>query len=101
MEFPFDCEDILNVDDEGYVILRGKDIKGYAGYNTYTSSVKFKQGEKVFDKSRLTPMDKLSVMIDRVGCSSGVVGGGNCRLEGWTEWSLRWIDSRVVITGCT
>lgn len=73
MEFGFDCEDLFNTDENGYVVLQGKELGGYTGVNSYTAGVKFRQGEKLFDKKDLTPMDKLAIMVDRMGCASAAV----------------------------
>ena len=73
MEFPFDCQDLFNTDENGYVVLQGKELAGYSGVNSYTAGVKFRQGEKLFDKKDLTPMDKLALMVDRMGCASATV----------------------------
>ena len=77
MHFPFDCEELFNTDPQGFVILRGKELSNYAGFNTYNSQVKFRQGQKVFDKGPSTAMDKLCAIIDRVGSASATVA---CRL---------------------
>jgi hypothetical protein len=73
MEFGFDCEELFNTDPNGYVVLQGRELGAYSGVNSYTAGVKFKQGEKIFDKRDLTPMDKLASMVDRMGCASAAV----------------------------
>lgn len=73
MEFAFDCEELFNTDENGYVVLQGKELGGYTGVNSYTSSVKFRQGEMLFDKKDLTALDKLAIMVDRMGCASATV----------------------------
>lgn len=73
MQFPFDCEELFNTDKDGFVILKGKELSGYAGFNSYTNTVKFKQGQKHFDKSSLTGMDKLCAIVDKLGCASATV----------------------------
>lgn len=68
MQFPFDPSQLLNLDSEGFVILRGKELSRYSGFNSYTSGVKFKQGEMILDTySNLTPMDKICLIIDKMG----------------------------------
>lgn len=74
MQFPFDCEELFNTDPQGFVILRGKELSNYVGYNSYNQNVKFRQGQKLFDKSTINAMDKLCSIIDRVGCASATVG---------------------------
>ena len=73
MDFDFDCEDLFNVDRVGMVVLQGKDLAGYTGVNSYTATVKFRQGEKIFDKRSLTAMDKLAAIVDRMGSASAAV----------------------------
>jgi hypothetical protein len=73
MQFPFDCEELFNTDAEGFVILRGKELAGYAGFNSYTHTVKFKQGHKSFDRTSLNGMDKLCAIVDKLGCASATV----------------------------
>lgn len=73
MQFPFDCENLFNTDAHGFVILRGKELSNYAGFNTYNSNVKFKQGQKIFEKGADSAMDKLCSIIDRMGCASATV----------------------------
>lgn len=74
MQFPFDCEELFNLDPEGFVILRGRELARYAGFNSYSGNVKFRQGEKIIDSSsNLTPMDKVCLIIDKMGVQSSVV----------------------------
>ena len=73
MQFPFDCENIFNTDPQGFVILRGKELSNYVGFNSYNASVKFRQGQKTFEKGPSNPMDKLCLIIDRIGCASATV----------------------------
>ena len=73
MQFPFDCEGLFKTDSQGFVILRGKELSNYVGYNSYNSTVKFKQGQKHFEKSAFNAMDKLCSIIDRMGCASATV----------------------------
>ncbi len=79
MEFDFDCEDLFNLDADGFVTLRGKELAGYSGFNSYNASVKFRQGERIYNTSHLTGMDKLCLIIDKVGCASSAVGGAHPR----------------------
>lgn len=74
MQFAFDCESLFNTDAQGFVILRGKELSNYAGFNSYNASVKFKQGQKQFQKGPDTAMDRLCAIIDRMGCASATVG---------------------------
>lgn len=76
MQFPFSCEGLFNTDVQGFVILRGKELSNYSGYNTYNSSIKFKQGQKIFEKGNYSAMDKLCSIIDRMGCASATVDFG-------------------------
>lgn len=81
MQFPFDCENIFNTDPQGFVILRGKELSNYVGFNSYNASVKFRQGQKTFEKGPSNPMDKLCLIIDRMGCASATVRVSNSRLS--------------------
>lgn len=73
MQFPFDCEGLFNTDKDGFVILQGRELGGYAGFNSYSGNVRFKQGEKIVNKGNLTIMDKLCAIIDKLGCASATV----------------------------
>lgn len=73
MQFAFDCEGLFNTDTQGFVILRGKELSNYAGFNSYNSNVKFMQGQKHFDRGPDTAMDRLCSIIDRMGCASATV----------------------------
>jgi hypothetical protein len=73
MEFEFDCEDIFHYDRDGFVVLTGKELNGWKGFNSYTAGVKFEQGKKIFDKRNLDPFDKIATVIDRIGAASSAV----------------------------
>lgn len=88
MQFPFDCENIFNSDPQGFVILRGKELSNYVGFNSYNANVKFRQGQKIFEKGPSNPMDKLCLIIDRMGCASATVEHSNSRHRRCPKLSL-------------
>lgn len=75
MEFEFNCEDLFNLDPLNCVILRGQELKGYCGYNSYNHTVRFEQGKKHFRKDNLSPLDKICSIVDRLGCGSATAQG--------------------------
>lgn len=68
MEFPFDAERVLNVDEQGIAVLYGKEFAGYSGlpvapkyHNRFTIEP---------SNSKSSVIEQIALMIDRMGEAS-------------------------------
>src|SRR3990167_3077049 len=99
MEFEFDIEDIFHQDQEGFVVLTGKELSSWKGFSSYTAGVKFEQGRKLFDKRNLDPFDKIAIVLDRIGAASSAVSelthlGTRDSADHHNHGEIRWIRSK-------
>ena len=68
MEFPFNAQKIFKVDGEGFVVLNGRDLSGYAGVPA-GPSLPNRFGEKR-DTSKMSQMAQIAMVLDQMGEAS-------------------------------